>query len=344
MATARSVKPWKLTEDETFSSYTSWQQNITYCLSQDTNNQPFLLHGSTDATWEKVGANNPFRGLVDGSNDGKPKKEEKLLNLQSMLGYICQFVPHYLSNDIINTSTSINSVWSIVRQYYGFQQSEVQFLKFTNITWEGMHAERPERLYRRILAHIQDNLLQAGSKLKHNGVDVTKDELISPTVERLAVLRWMELIHPKLPALVARTFAYDLQRMTLKDIQPQIADGLDNFLEELNRDEAPIQVSKVYAPHRSQPRRPRPSRSAPQQQQHRQRTNAQSTAPRTKLQCRVCRAENRPFMGHDMASCHFIAEAERRALVRAYQIDVDYDEEASDLQESFDDPHVDSNE
>ena len=34
--------------------------------------------------------------------------------------------------------------------------------------------------------------------------------------------------------------------MTLKDIQPQIADGLENYLEELNREEAPIQVSKVF--------------------------------------------------------------------------------------------------
>jgi hypothetical protein len=39
----------------------------------------------------------------------------------------------------------------------------------------------------------------------------------------------MELIHPKLPIFVQRTFAYDLQRMTLKDLQPQIVDALDGF-------------------------------------------------------------------------------------------------------------------
>ena len=175
------------------------------------------------------------------------------------------------------------------------------------------------------LAHLQDNLLRAGTKLKHNGVDVTTDEILSPTVERLAVLRWMELIHPKLPALVARTFAYDLQRMTLKDIQPQIADGLENFLEELNRDDAPIQVSKAYSAYRSQPRG-RSSRGAFNQPWHSRRPTP-SDVRKSKPQCRVCQAEKRPFIGHDMASCHFISESERRTLIRSCQVDVDYDDQ-----------------
>jgi len=332
MATARSVKPWKLSEDETFSSYTSWQQNIVYCLNQDINCQPFLLN----ATWRIVSPDHPHRGLTDDAGDNGLKKEQKVMNLNSMLGYISQFVPHYLSTDIKNSSTSINSVWGTIRQYYGFQQSEVQFLKFTNISWEGMHAERPERLYRRVLAHLQDNLLQAGSKLRHNDAEVTRDELISPTVERLAVLRWMELLHPKLPSLVARTFAYDLQRMTLKDIQPQIADGLENFLEELNKEDTPIQVSKMYTTHRPQTRGRSTRPNFPQQQRR--------AAPSdSRKQCRVCRAEKRPFVGHDLASCHFISEADRRSLIRS--VDTSYEPHPYDNQDEYfpdedDDPNL----
>ena len=109
---------------------------------------------------------------------------------------------------------------------YGFQQSEVQFMTFSQISWEGPSKERPEQLYRRILSYLHDNLLKKDSKLKHNDKIPAQDESISPTVEHLAVLRRMELLHPRLPQLVARTFGYDLQRMTLKDIQPQIANGL----------------------------------------------------------------------------------------------------------------------
>ena len=160
-----------------------------------------------------------------------------------MLGLISQWVPHYLASDITQkNSISLDSIWQAIRKYYGFQQSETQFMKFTSITWED--GERPERLYQRILAHLQDNLLRKDSKLKHDGVTPTHDEDISPTVERLAVLRWMELIHPSLPVLVQRTFAFDLQRMTLKDIQPQIVDALDGFLEEIRSEE--VKSARVH--------------------------------------------------------------------------------------------------
>ena len=105
----------------------------------------------------------------------------------------------------------MEAIWQTICAYYGFSQSEVQFMSFSQITWEGLDKERPERLYRRILSHLQDNLLQQGSKLKHDEKTPETDEHMSPTVERLAVLRWMELIHPRLSQLVARTFAYDLQ-------------------------------------------------------------------------------------------------------------------------------------
>ena len=63
---------------------------------------------------------------------------------------------------------------------------------------------------------------------------------MSPTVERLPVLRWMELIHPSLPALL---FSEHL-RSTLKDIKPQVVDALDAFLEEIHSDE--VKFGRVY--------------------------------------------------------------------------------------------------
>ena len=59
---------------------------------------------------------------------------------------------------------------------------------------------------------------------------------MSPTTERMIVLRW--LMDPRLPQLVVRTFANDLLTRTLKDIQPQISNNIESFLEEINRNEA----------------------------------------------------------------------------------------------------------
>lgn len=307
----KAPKPWKLTEDESFSSFTSWKNNLLYTLSQDENFKSFLEPGSK---WKKATAANPNRGLTndpDGA-DNALTAAQKVTHLTQMLGLISQWVPHYLAGDITKNSTNLESIWQFIRKYYGFQQSETQFMKFSAIVWED--GERPERLYQRILAHLQDNLLKTGCKLKHDDTEITVDEDMSPTVERLAVMRWMELIHPNLPALVQRTFAYDLQRMTLKDMQPQIVDALDGFLEELRCDEVKASRSFVSSS-RSGYRNQKKSRPFENRQKRQQRK-----------ECRLCKAENRRFIGHVMSECNYISSADKLAIARSCAIDLPSDD------------------
>ena len=299
---------------------------MVYALSKDPEFTPFL---KADAKWLPLRPEFPCRGLQDQTDGLKLNKEQLVASLNMMLTRLSQWVPHYLSQEIINESTSLTFVWQTIRAYYGFQQSEVQFMSFAQIKWEGPSKERPERLYRRILSHLHDNLLKKDSKLKHNDQSPSQDETISLTVERLAVLRWMELIDPRLPQLVARTFAYDLQRMTLKDIQPQIANGLNGFLEELKREDsqisyAALQVeedihsSRVYSKH---PARSRPARTSMQPRQHSHTKKSQYGPP--KKQCRVCKAEGRMFWGHDMGNCNYLGPAEKAEIVRSCNISHD---------------------
>jgi DNA polymerase III gamma/tau subunit len=211
-------------------------------------------------------------------------------------------------------------------------------MKFSTIVWE--QGERPERLYQRILAHLQDNLLRKDAKLKHDDALPAKDEDMCPTVERLAVLRWMELLNPSLPALVQRTFAYDLQRMTLKDLQPQTVDALDGFMEELRHDE--VKSARVYTPYqpdtsnrtsRQQYRKPaRPGRHDVKR----------SSAP--KPQCRLCKAEGRPHIGHTIAACYSLSRTEKQGMVRSYKVDMDHmsGDEADQMQEDLE--HLDLDE
>lgn len=333
---AKAPKPWKLTEEESFASYTSWQHNIAYNLSLDNDFKGFLKPG---ATWLKSSSASPLRGFTDDDAEGGKKAADKLHNLQQMLGLISQWVPHYLATDIMINSTSMDSIWQFIRKYYGFQQSEAQFMKFSSITWQD--GERPERLYQRILAHLQDNLLCSGSRLKHNDATPSANEEISPTVERLAVLRWMELLHPSLPSLVQRTFARDLQRMTLKDLQPQIVDALDGFMEELRQDD--VRASRIYAPPKrsqarqqrspayqhitgtSQARIPPPRRRSPDSSSRPQLRGKESyhKAPVMKQSCRVCKAEGRRYLGHDFFTCDYVSKAEKRETISAHQVDID---------------------
>ena len=313
---AKAPKPWKLSENETFSSFTNWQSNLTYVLSQETNFSAFL---APDVLWGKSSVTD--RGLTAVGSVTAP---QRAAHLNQMLGLIAQWVPNFLSNDIVKNSTCLDDVWNFVRKYYGFQQSETNFMKLQQISWE--EGERPERLYQRVLAHLQDNLLTKGCKLKHDGATVASDEIMSPTVERLAVLRWMELINPKLPNLVSRTFAYDLQRMTLKDIQPQIVDALDGFLAEIKNEE--ITASRVNF--RSKPF----SKSQPKSYSKFQPASKPKYQPSHQTPvCRLCKAENRPS-AHRLVDCDHITRAERKSLIRSCET---YDDSAAELSEMVDD-------
>jgi hypothetical protein len=336
-SSTKGLKPWQLTEEETFASYGKWQSTLLYCLNKEVEWQRFLKPvkpDNKDTSWEILIAANPTRGLSDdGGNHGKTK-EEKVLLLNNMLEYIAQWAPHFISHEIIKESTSMRSVWQTIRQYYNLQQSEGQFLKLALIKWEGPEKERPERLYRRILSHLKDNLLRADSLLQHNKAVPTKDEDISPTVERLAVFRWLELIDARLPMLVARTFATDLESRTLKDIQPQIANAMDSLLEQLRSDDAQlaniqalqidddIQAAHVSSMGRNFAGQSRFSRSTRQPRPASRTQPFHKPNPRSQpgskqqLQCSYCQGWKRPFWGHTMANCQYISEAEKRDLTR----------------------------
>ena len=134
-----------------------------------------------------------------------------------MLQFIGSKVPHYLYGDIVNDTSSIEDVWSLVRSYYNFVQSEANFLDYFDLRQEP--GERPERFYRRLRAAVMDSKLRPNG-LTHNGKPLTAEEKLCPTAERLIVGRWLELLHPGLRALVKRHFATDLGKMSIKDLQP----------------------------------------------------------------------------------------------------------------------------
>ena len=74
MATSKvtTVRIKDLTENETFASFTSWQRNVYYILKKEATYLPFLT-----TSWNKVTANDDFRGLIDGEGEGALKKAEK---------------------------------------------------------------------------------------------------------------------------------------------------------------------------------------------------------------------------------------------------------------------------
>ena len=143
----RAPKQWTLSENETITSFYNWQSNLLYHLSQTQEFTIFLEH-----EWAAKATAN--RGLVDDGDEVEAANRktaiQKNITLERMLGLIAQFVPSLLRNDVIKKSTSLAWIWSRLRRYYSFTQSEVNFLKLSSI--QRSEGERYETLFQRILA------------------------------------------------------------------------------------------------------------------------------------------------------------------------------------------------
>ena len=133
-------------------------------------------------------------------------------------------------NSIIHDSKSLDDIWQKIRLYYGFHTSGVISLDFSDIKLEA--GERNEILYQRMSAFIKNNLLKANGNLTHADEEITNDEIVSPTLENLIVLLWLEKLHPCLPAIVKQKYAKALRSKTLYGLKPEISMAIPSFLEE----------------------------------------------------------------------------------------------------------------
>ena len=232
MASYKAPKQWKLGKIESLNSFENWKQNQVFNLSLCPNFAIFLDDG---VSWRKANSATAHRGLTadgdDVEEDDRLTAAQKSTYLNLMLDQIACYCPVISRNSIKNDSTSIQSVWQMIRAHYGFQQSGAHFLDFSEIHFEA--DERPEDLYQRILTFVDDNLLKAHGPITHHGEQADADELKTPSLENMIVLHWLSLIHKGLPKLVKQRYATELRTRTLASIKPEISQALSSLLEEL---------------------------------------------------------------------------------------------------------------
>ena len=147
-----------------------------------------------------------------------------------MLGQIANFCPVISRNAIVKGSTSLNDIWQQNWQHFGFQSSGAHFLELSEIKLEPN--ERPEDLFQRLSAFIDDNLLSSSGDLMHHDEHVI-DENMTPTLENTIVVLWLQLINPGLPQLVKQKYGAELRNKTIASIKPEISQALRSLLDEL---------------------------------------------------------------------------------------------------------------
>ena len=239
MSTFRAPKPFHLKKTETLGSFEQWKHNQLYNLQSNPVFKPLL---ASVRTWNVKKANDPTRGLVDDAatvaDADRKTAAEKAALLQLMLDQIANYCPTISRTFIVNKSTSLESVWQVIREHYGFHSTGGHFLDISSIKQEP--SERAEDLYQRLYMFMEDNLLKANT-LTHHGVALTEDEDLTPTIENIITWYWLHLLHPGLPAFVKQRYGAELRNKTLASLKSEISQALSSLLEELaNTEEAKI--------------------------------------------------------------------------------------------------------
>ena len=304
----RAPKQRELTENESLQTFESWRQNLVFQLRSDTQFTPFFAPA---LTWTRKRRGLDNRGFQNDPDDAENPltAAQKTTRLELMLEQIANFAPVVSRRSIVNDSTSLAYVWQALRLHYGFHSTGANFIDFININLKP--EERPETLYQRMRAFIDDNLLTEGTGILHHGQQVDEEDEIQPSLENLIVLMWLSKLHKDLPNLVKVKYGAELRSKTLASMKPEISQALDSLLEEVRDQTSNIRRSNAFD--RNQNRRPANNSQRPFSQQ--------SSRP-AKL-CSLCKAANRPDAAHFLSRCPYLLPSDKKFLSRARSITVE---------------------
>ena len=293
-------KPWRLTQEETITSFENWRGVMEYHLGNDTNFAPYL---EPNVVWSKYHATKkPTRGLVDDVGQAANKKTAVQKNriLEQMLCFVATHCDVIARDFIVKQSTSLPGVWQTIRSYYGFQASGAHFLDLSDIVLEA--GERYESLYQRIYMFFSDNLVRVND-IQHHGEVVTEDEEMSPTIENTITWIWLDKIDKRLPGVIKQKFGTELRNKTLSSIKHEISQSLKSIVEELNSDDA--HVGRMFASRGRSSRVSRPS-----------------------MVCTLCSKAKLPgYNSHWLSQCPQLTESDRKFMsASARLVSVEYGE------------------
>ena len=311
----RAPKQWALTSDATVNSYEAWKNNLLFTLSLDTINEPFLKE---NATWGKLTKATPNRGFTDDATTVEASKRltasQKANALNLMLGQIANYAP-INRNTIVKNSTSLNDVWKAIRQHYGFQANGARVLDLADMCLKP--GERPEELYQRLLAFVDDNLMKSDGGVKHLNADVTEDEETTPSLGNYTVVWWLRILHKDLPKLVRKRYGTELRTNSLASIKGEISGALDSLMEEIQTSQDSKVLRSVIYSNKRQPSRQNYIK-----------------------ECPLCKQAGRSSTDHHLTSCKFLPEKDRKYITKSRSLQIELDEdECSDNEEDTDTAH-----
>ncbi|KAK2151113.1 hypothetical protein LSH36_375g03010 [Paralvinella palmiformis] len=271
-------------------------------------------------TWLKNKAN-PTRGFIDDGDNAvatyRKPAQQKVTLLEIMFGQVANFYSVISRNQLIKSSTSIDTIWQSMRGHLGFQSNSGHLLTYLE------PGERAEDLFQRLVAFVDDNLLTTAGGIAHHGEAIPEDEELSPTLENIIILTWLRLLHKDLSRLVKQRCGTELRSRTLASIQPEISQAMDTLLDEvqLTTDACVLKSTNQYTPSRNNNSPHKPSR------QHLSNKSGS-----------ICKQAGRQA-NHFLSRCQYLPDDDRKYLTKVCQIAAfDEDNDDDQISTSLPDP------
>ena len=306
-----------------------WQKTLLDNLKRETDYADYCQQSSKWGTDKETD-----RGFEDDEVEGETSRQ-KCDKVDSMLIKIASYAPRAIVREITRRSTCLQDIWDTARDWAGIRSSgtkHLDYYKVKNSYQKEDKDETPQEYFYRLRDAMEDTLIQKKDHIHEYGALVQQDEIMTPTVNSLVVLDWLEAIGgPQLIEHVHQIYAKELETTTLASMQNRIWKNLSSLQREIEDSENSHKISRcrihdtncrqVYDVNKNMRNKvtsrdrtimpKRRSRNFPQQGNNNQKTNRS-------LFCKLCKASGSPnYRSHDIAECWLLTDIDRKSIAKA---------------------------
>jgi len=346
-------------------SFKAWQRQLIAYLEQDSNT-PLFLPAGLYATWRARGKNrtriaelhiddqdrvtfmtrltNAIAARAERPNDPRQDQytqEDRDRDLDNLLharnAHLAKFIslisvlcPYTLTNNLDQLSISFNWIITYLEQHYQVQKKGAHFLSISEIRFNS--GDTYENFYMELHGAVEDSLRKEGELLLfRNSEPLAEDEEMSPTLENMVVLLWLERIDPRLPKKVSATFAHQMIGNTsLRDLQPTICARIPGLLQEL--DDAAANRASLHAADADSVQPTVAAAFSMRNRGRNQRQHNPSKGRSLNKFCRICFLLNKgspsAYTSHNITSCNKLSDRDKQEMARHAALTIEEDSES----------------
>ena len=220
-------RPRDLKNTETSDSLDHWINQFTVYIQRDPLMAPFLT-----GQWNSAADNMGFTAGPNAAADALSPAEQAA-NCKIFLAHLASFmeVPYHRTA-IEKRTTSLASVWALLRKIYNVEKSAESFLDIGMITYS--KSESYLSFYYRILYYVENNLADANITVDTISTGGTGDKLTVSLMD-MAALLWLEKLDRRLLDRVKIDYSVRIKNGDrLSQLVPTIAKALPGMIKNLD--------------------------------------------------------------------------------------------------------------